>query len=89
MFGMLEGVEVVVPEQAATIHENYMRIVEGSGEEARAALTRIARELPVDAIVLAGTDLNLVFDEGTAGFPCLDAAQAHILAIVKELQRRD
>jgi aspartate racemase len=85
MFGMLEGVEVVVPQQSAAIHENYMRLVEGSEEEPRAALTRIARELPVDAIVLAGTDLNLVFDESTAEFPCLDGAKAHILSIVKEL----
>lgn len=86
MFGMLEGVEVVVPEQSAAIHENYMRLVEGESGEARRALVEIARELRVDAIVLAGTDLNLVFDESTAGFPCLDAAQAHVLAIVKELQ---
>jgi aspartate racemase len=85
MFGMLDGVEVVVPEQSAAIHENYMRLVEGPGGEARAALTEIACQLPVDAIVLAGTDLNLVFDESTAGFPCLDAAQAHIREIVKEL----
>jgi hypothetical protein len=31
---------------------------------------------------LAGTDLNLIFDEASAGFPAFDCASAHIEAIL-------
>jgi aspartate racemase len=86
MFGMLEGVEVVVPDQVETIHEAYMRTVDG-GTEGRAVLSGIARELPVDAIVLAGTDLSLIFDETNTDFAHVDCVKAHIQAIVRELRR--
>jgi len=84
MFGMLEGVDVVVPDQVDAIHEAYMQTVDG-GTEGRAILSKIARELPVDAIVLAGTDLSLIFDETNTDFPHVDGAKAHIAAIVREL----
>ncbi len=87
MFGMLEGVEVVVPDQdqVEAIHSAYMRTVEG-GTEGRAILSRIARELPVDAVVLAGTDLALIFDETNTDFPHVDCAQIHIQAILRDLR---
>jgi aspartate/glutamate racemase len=34
---------------------------------------------------LAGTDLNLIFNEANAGFPAIDCAAAHITAIVEEM----
>jgi aspartate racemase len=85
---MLEGVEVVMPapEQVDAIHESYMQTVNG-GTEGRVTLTRIARELPVDAIVLAGTDLSLIFDETNTDFVCVDGAKVHIQAILRELER--
>jgi aspartate racemase len=88
MFGMLDGIEVMVPapEVVAEIHTIYMGIVEG-GREGRAALTRIAKELPVDAVVLAGTDLSMIFDETNTGFPSVDGAKVHIQAIMRELGR--
>jgi aspartate/glutamate racemase len=50
------------------------------------ALRNIARAIRqrdrIDAVVLAGTDLNLLFDEATAGFPPFDCAAAHIGAIL-------
>jgi aspartate racemase len=85
MFGMLEGVEVVVPNQVEAIHQAYMRTVEG-GTEGRGVLSRIARELPVDAILLAGTDLSLIFDESNTDFPHVDCAKIHIQAIVSALR---
>jgi len=85
MFGMLEGVEVVVPDQVEAIHQAYMQTVAG-GTEGRAVLSRIARELPVDAIVLAGTDLALIFDETNTDFPHVDCALAHIQAILRSLR---
>jgi aspartate racemase len=84
MFGLLDGIEVVVPEQIATIHDCYMRIVNGETEP-RATLSRIAHELPVDAIVLAGTDLALVYDESNTDFPHVDCVRAHIHAILDAL----
>ena len=37
------------------------------------------------ASLLAGTDLALIFDETTAGFPSVDGARVHIDAIVDRL----
>jgi aspartate racemase len=85
MFGMLDGVEVVVPDEVEAIHEAYMQTVNG-GTEGRSVLSRIARELPVDAIVLAGTDLALIFDETNTDFPHVDGAKVHIEAIVRSLR---
>jgi aspartate racemase len=86
MFDMLEGIEVIVPEQVETIHEIYMQIVGGAGDEARKQLSQIAKTLPVDAIVLAGTDLALVFNESNIDFPCVDGAKVHIQAILREIR---
>src|SRR4030081_641494 len=87
MFGMLEGVDVVVPDKdkVDAIHNAYMQTVEG-GTEGRAILSAIARELPVDAILLAGTDLALIFDETNTDFPHIDCAEIHIQAIVRGLR---
>jgi aspartate racemase len=86
MFGMLDGIDVLVPrpEQVDLIHNAYMQTVEG-GTEGRDILTRIAKELPVDAIVLAGTDLSLIFDETNTDFPNVDGAKVHIQAILRTL----
>jgi aspartate racemase len=88
LFGMLDGVEVIVPEpeQVETIHPAYLQIVAGGTEE-RITLSRIARELPVDAIVLAGTDLSQVFDESNTEFPHVDCAKVHIQAILAAISR--
>ena len=88
MYGMLDGVDVIMPapDQVDAIHESYMQTVNG-GIEGRDTLTRIARELPVDAIVLAGTDLSLIFDETNTDFVCVDGAKVHIQAILRELER--
>jgi aspartate racemase len=82
MFGMLDGVEVIVPDQVDEIHEAYLQTVGGKGDP-RTTLTRIAHELPVDAVVLAGTDLANIFDETNTDFPHLDCAQIHIEAILR------
>jgi aspartate racemase len=61
-----------------------MQTVEG-GTEGRDILTRIAKDLAVDAIVLAGTDLSLIFYEANTDFPHIDGAKVHIQAIVRSL----
>jgi aspartate racemase len=86
MFGMLDGIEVMVPDQVDAIHEAYLQTVDGKGDP-RTTLTRIAHELPVDAVVLAGTDLATIFDETNTDFPHVDCAEAHIKAILRALKR--
>jgi aspartate racemase len=85
MYGMLQGVDVIVPEQVDAIHHAYMQIVEG-GTDGRDVLTQIARELTVDAVLLAGTDLSVIFNETNTSFAHLDCAKTHIEAILRELQ---
>jgi aspartate racemase len=85
MYGMLDGIDVLVPDQVDEIHQAYMKTVEG-GDAGRDTLTKIAHQLPVDAIVLAGTDLSLIFDETNTNFPHVDGAKVHIQAILRDLQ---
>jgi len=84
LFGMLTDVDVVVPSEVEGIHDAYMKIVNGR-PESREFLAALAQRLPVDAILLAGTDLSLVFDEANTNFPHVDCAREHIRAIVQSL----
>jgi aspartate racemase len=93
MFGALGSFEVVAPEddEVDEIHRIYLELAtNGRTSPANVEnLRRIARAIRardrVDAIVLAGTDLNVIFDEATAGFPAVDCAAAHIDAILDRL----
>jgi aspartate racemase len=91
MFGRL-GVDVVMPkpDEIDLIHNTYLDVVydrstpHGIDRLRELALTLIRRE-GADAVLLAGTDLSMVLDESTAGFPTLDCADVHIKAITKKL----
>lgn len=90
LWGQLSGVEIVKPQpdEIAFIGQAYQRILDGRTEPGDAdGLRRIAADLQrrdgVETILLAGTDLAVMFDETTAGFPCLDVARLHIDAIVE------
>ncbi len=93
LFGALEGLDVVRPHDAEVdeIHRIYLELAtQGrTSPENEARLRELARTLcrreRVEAIVLAGTDLNLVFNEANAGFPAVDCAAAHIDAIVARM----
>jgi aspartate racemase len=37
------------------------------------------------SVLIAGTDLSMVFTESNAGFPMIDCARVHIDAIVRRL----
>jgi aspartate racemase len=86
-------VEIVKPrpDEIAFVGQAYQRILDTQqGNDAdTAGLRRIAAELQrrdgVEAILLAGTDLAVIFDEETAGFPAIDVARLHIEAIVERL----
>jgi aspartate racemase len=77
------------PAEVDYIHDTYFSIAStGAGsEEQRRGLTELANTLctrdGVDAVLLAGTDLSAIFDEGNTEFPHLDCARAHIQAIMR------
>jgi aspartate racemase len=93
LWGQLSGVEIVKPQadEIAFVGRAYQRILDTQRghDEDTAGLRRIAAELQrrdgVEAVLLAGTDLAVIFDEETAGFPCIDCARVHIDAIVERL----
>lgn len=90
LFGALDAFDVVSPkpQEIDEIHRVYLELAT-AGHTSAAGVTAlrdiaqaIGRRDHVDAIVLAGTDLNLIFDEASAGFPAFDCASAHINAIL-------
>ncbi len=93
LFGALDAFDVVRPHdnEVDEIHRIYLGLATqgqiSADDEAR--LRDIAHTLcrrdRVEAILLAGTDLNLVFNEANAGFPAVDCAAAHIDAIVAQM----
>jgi aspartate racemase len=97
LFGALEAFDVVRPgdDEVDEIHRIYLGLAtQGQiAAEDEAKLREIARTLErrdgVDAVVLAGTDLNLVFNEANAGFAAVDCAAAHVDAIVAEMSKPD
>jgi aspartate racemase len=95
MFDRLHGIDVVTPQpdEIERIHDIYFSLVESccETEGARKSLTSFAKTLRdrdgVEAIVLAGTDLALVFrDEASTPFPAVDCARIHLNAILKRLE---
>jgi aspartate racemase len=86
MFGALAGVEVVPPrpDEIEQIHRTYFQLAStGAGGDAeRESLTKLAETLMqrdgVDAIILAGTDLALIFDGSNTSFPHVDCARVHL-----------
>ncbi|HEY3784391.1 MAG TPA: aspartate/glutamate racemase family protein [Steroidobacteraceae bacterium] len=92
LFGSLRNVtEVVSPRERelAQVGAIYARVVENERACAEdfAALRSLAHALiereHLDAILLAGTDLSLVFHPGNIDFPHLDGARTHIEAIMQ------
>ena len=96
LFGALSGVEVVRPAQDEVdmIHKTYVELA-ANGEpsaEKHEKLTALAHLLvtrdAVDAILLAGTDLTLLFNESNTDFPHVDCAALHIRGILQQVTGR-
>jgi aspartate racemase len=91
LFGHLNHLDVVAPQPGEVdyIHSTYFQVVDtGTSTRAqREGLTRLAHKLierdRVEAIILAGTDLALVFDESNIDFPHIDGARIHLEAIMR------
>ena len=93
MFGQLINVEVVTPNsvEIEAIHRSYVALAtSGSADQTQFQLLReIAHALiqrdRLDAIILAGTDLSLLFNEANTDFPHIDAARVHLDEIMRQL----
>ncbi len=87
------GAEIVKaqPDEMKFIGEAYQRLLDtqtpapGDVDRLREIAATLQKRDGVEAILLAGTDLAVVFDETNAGFPCIDVARLHIDAIVARL----
>ena len=97
LFGALDGVDIVPPRdtEVEEVHRIYLELAQkgrcspADAERLREIGATLCRRDSVEAIVLAGTDLNLIFNEANAGFPAIDCAAAHIAAIVEEMCATD
>ena len=93
LFGMAGDVEMIqlTADEMDTIHKTYLELLQnGAGtEEQHKNLTAIAHTLRqqkgVDAIVMAGTDLSLLFNETNTTFPHIDCAALHLKRILHGL----
>jgi aspartate racemase len=94
MFGALQGTDVIMPtpEELDTVAEIYVRVVQEAQaskedfERLRAIAHRLIERERLDAIVLAGTDLALVFNPANTDFPHLDGARVHLQAIMRAIR---
>jgi aspartate racemase len=94
LFGSLKNVEVIrpKPEEVDLIHNTYVELAATgkSSSEKHQQLTALAKTLvtrdAADAIILAGTDLTLLFNETNTDYPHIDCAALHIAAILDRLR---
>ncbi|RFP89800.1 aspartate/glutamate racemase family protein [Rhodobacteraceae bacterium 63075] len=90
LFGLLHEVETVVPgEDPEGIGRTYMEIAtKGACTTDQADLlitagSEMMQAQQADAILLAGTDLGLVFETGDPGYPTIDAVRLHVDAFLE------
>jgi aspartate racemase len=88
LYGVLGGVEVVAPAALLPVHEAYVAMASaGVATPAHRAVflqagAALAHQQGCEAVLLAGTDLALVFQDGIEpGFETLDCAALHAAAI--------
>jgi aspartate racemase len=90
LFGLAGDVDIIRPtgDEMEYIHSTYLELLQrGAGtEEQHSNLTAIANTLQkrggADAILLAGTDLAVLFNEANTGFPHVDCAALHLKRIL-------
>lgn len=85
LFGGLEGIKAVVPDQDLEALGLTYQAVATSGrctEDQRAAFFAAGAEMVqaqgAEAVILAGTDLNLAFDGHDPGYRVIDALDIHV-----------
>jgi len=93
MFGRLREFEVVLPQadEIDFIHETYLQIVNSGActgdrlDRLRQIAQGLCHKDGVEAVILAGTELSLVFHSENTDFPCIDGARLHLEAIMRRL----
>ena len=94
LYGALAGItEVIQPsdEEIASIDRIYMGLAHrGSAgpndeQEITALAETIRKREGLDAIILAGTDYSVLYDDHRAAFPHLDCTDLHVRAIARRL----
>jgi len=91
LFGLLQRVEIITPpeDEIDFVHQTYMHLVNANAGslEQRESLSHLAHLLmerdAVEAVILAGTDLALLFNENNTDFPHIDCARLQLDAIVR------
>jgi aspartate racemase len=94
LFGSLGHLDVLKPtsEEIERLHNMYSSLVlNGHGSvEIREHLLNLARVMiereKAQAIILAGTDFSVIFNEHNTPFPAIDCADLHIQAIVRAME---
>ena len=94
LYGRLQGFDVVRPRdpEIEFIHEAYTTLARTgvASDEARRRFIDLAGTLRtrdgVEAVLLAGTDLAVMFDASNTPFPHVDCARVHINAVLRALQ---
>ena len=90
------GLELVVPDadERAFVHDKYMGelfynvVRDETRNELTAIIERMIQRDQIQALILGGTELSLIFRENTcAGVPVLDTTQIHADSIVTEALR--
>jgi aspartate racemase len=90
-YGGVTSAEIVPPDgkDLNDVHDAYVAMAaSGAVTDAQravfiAASQRLLKDNGVEAIMLGGTDLALVFNQQIAGFPLVDCAAIHVEAIVR------
>jgi aspartate racemase len=93
LWGQVTDVEIVKPQpdEMTFLGEAYQRLLDtqtpapGDVDRLREIAATLQKRDGVEAILLAGTDLAVIFNEANAGFPAIDVARLHIDAIVERL----
>ncbi len=88
LYGQLSQTSAIAPDEIDTVGQNYLNMALSSActDEQRLgffAEGKLLMDKGVDAVVLAGTDLNLAFDGRDVGYPVIDALDIHIDLLVK------
>lgn len=89
LFGQMLHTRTVVPDTLESVGEAYtdMAVAGSCTPEQRVFFIDQGRELinekGADAIVLAGTDLNLAFDGRDVGYKVIDALDIHVALLVQ------
>jgi aspartate racemase len=94
LYGFAGDVEIIRPtsDEMDYIHSTYLELLQkGAGtEEQHRNMTAIAHTLEkrdgAEAILMAGTDLAVLFNEANTEFPHVDCAALHLKRILKGMQ---